>query len=449
MKKILILTASPRRDLLIDEQIAKKLKELGNETKIAPCLREGRDTVLEYQPDVVVVPPVRNMYSRDFCEDIKRFGCGLVSRHTEPSCDWPDYKAMNQKQQSEICGLIQYYVDSELVWSEDEAQILNRRGAKFKAVSVGAVGVDKYLNPEYKKRYKDKAKFKKKYKFTNNKTILIQSPWGFADHSPDLRIEEVDEFVKDNKGRDRHLDMIEALHKELPDYNIIVTTHPGVVTKPYIQRLGKLGIPLDTVSTSLELMLNSDILIHAGSTMAIGAHFLKMPAFQFGDVNLKDSTNWWHQSGKIMAEMSLNCKNPEMLAKLIKKAEPKSNINKEALEKLREGRYGIMDGKATDRAAEIINKIEGKFKFAWPRSTHDYSQLTILQHPSKAIADANCGICKEAFGIMRPEYKEMIRVNVANVVKEAELVNKIMLIFEPVRGTYCPHCGSRFMPVMP
>ena len=444
-KKILILTASPRRDLLIDEQIARKLKELGNEVKIAPCLRKGRDAVLEYQPDVVVVPPIRNVYSKDFCEEMKRFGCGVVSRHTEPSCDWPDYKAMTQRQQIEICGNVQYFIDAELVWSEDEAQILNRRGAKFQTVSIGSVSVDKYLNPEYAKRYKNKTKFKKKYKFTKAKTILIQSPWGFADHSPDLRIDEVDEFKKDSKGRDRHLDMIEALHKALPEFNILVTTHPGVVTQPYVQRLGKLGIPLDTTSTSFELMINSDILIHAGSTMAIGAHFLKMPAFQFGDVNLKDSVNWWHQSGKVMAELSPYCKTSEELIAFLNKtpykgsAKLKSNINLAALKKLKEGRYGLMDGKATDRAAEIINGIEGKFKFIWPRSVNDYSQLTILQHPSKIIADANCGICKESFVLVRPEWMKMLGVNIGEAaMKELKKAD---------RGNCCPHCGSRFMAV--
>ena len=452
MKKILILTASPRRDSLIDEMIAGKLKELGNEVKVAPCLRAGRDTILAYQPDVVVVPPVRNMYSRDFCEDIKRFGCGLISRHTEPSCDWPDYKNMSKKQQIEICGNMQYYVDSELVWSQDEEQILNRRGAKFPSTAVGSVSVDKYLNPEFKKRFKHKVKFNKKYKFTKKKTILVQSPWGFADHSPDLRIDEVDEFKKDNEGRDRHLNMIEALHKALPQYNILVTTHPGVITQPYIERLGKLKIPLDTTSTSYELMINSDILVHAGSIMAIGAHFLDMPAFQFGDVNLKDSENWWHKSGKVMASLSPNCESVDKIVELINKtpnkaSDLKSNINKSALSRLEKGRYGKMDGKATERAAEIINKIEGKFKFIWPRSTRDYSQLTILQDPSKIIADANCGICKESFAMMRPEYKQMIKVNFAGIVKDEALLKKLMNVFEPKRGTFCPHCGSRFMSV--
>jgi len=446
MKKILILSASPRRDSLIDEQIARKLKDLGNEARIAPCLRQGRDAVLDYKPNVVVVPPVRNMYSRDFCEDIKRFGCGLISRHTEPSCDWPDYKNMNQKQQQEICGMMQYYVDAELVWSEDEAQILNRRGAKFKATSIGSVAVDKYLNPLFAKRYKNKAKFKKKYKFKKAKTILIQSPWGFADHSPDLRIDEIDEFRKDVKGRDRHLAMIEALYKALPDFNILVTTHPGVITQPYVERLAKLKIPLDNKSTSFELMINSDILIHAGSTMAIGAHFLNIPAFQFGDVNLKDSNNWWHKSGKVMAELSPNCKTAKELVGLINKtplkaANLKSNINKKALKKLEQGRYGIMDGKATDRAAEIINKIDGEFSYKWPRSLNDYSQLTILKHPSKVIAEANCGICKEAFVMVNQEWLGMLEVNIG---KEA-----MAKIKKSHKGTFCPHCGSRFMPVKP
>jgi len=440
-KKILILTASPKRDILIDQMIAKYLTDMGNEAKVAPCLRAGRDTVLEYQPDVVIVPPVRNMYSRDFCEELKRFGCGIISRHTEPSCDWPDFKAMNPKQKAEIMGNMPYYVDLELVWSQDEEEILNRRPIGFKAVAVGSFSVDKYLNPDYIKKYRNRTKFNRKHKLKPSKiTILIQSPWGFAEHLPDLMIDEVNEFIKDTEGRDKHLNMIESLYKALPNHNILVTTHPGVITKPYKERLDKLGIPLDTESTSMELMLNSDILVHAGSIMAIGAHFLKMPAFQFGDVNLKDSNNWWHQSGKVMAELSPNFKGWDVLVRAIKKTTFKSNANLKTLEKLEQGRYGKMDGKATERAAALINKVQGKFKLAWPRSTRDYTQLTIQKHPSKVMNKVLCGICKEDFYIFNKGWLGMLEVNIGK---------KAMANVRPKLGTCCPNCGSKFTPREP
>ncbi len=446
-KKVLILTASPKRDILIDEMIATELNKLGNEAKVAPCLRKGREAVLDFKPNIVIVPPVRNMYSRDFCEELKRFGCAVISRHTEPSCDWADFKSMNERQKMEVLGNIPYYVDLEIVWSEDEKQILERRAVKFPIIAVGSFGVDKYKNEEFVKRFKNKKKFQKKHKLDNKPVILVQSPWGFADHAPDLKIDEIDEFRKDIEGRDRHLDMIEYLHNKFnKSYNILVTTHQGVITQPYLERLKKLKIPLDTESTSVELLINSDILIHAGSTMAIGAHFLKKPAFQFGDVNLKDGDNWWHQTGKIMAELSPYCKTKTQLCNYIKNAKLNaSNISKKSLACLEKGRYGVMDGKAYTRAAKLIDKYDGKFAYKWPRSTRDYSQLTIVKHPSLVVANTVCGICKEQFGVITPKWLDMLKENIVKVV-DKKTTEKIMKELEPQRGMFCPQCGSRFLP---
>ena len=93
--KVLILTASPQRDAIIDRQLMDELKKRGHEAWVRPCLREGRDSVLELKPDIVVVPPIRNPYSRDFVETCKGWGIGVITRHTEASCSWQDFNAMD------------------------------------------------------------------------------------------------------------------------------------------------------------------------------------------------------------------------------------------------------------------------------------------------------------------------------------------------------------------
>lgn len=443
--KILILTASPVRDLLIDEMIATHLRKMGHKVEIHPCLRGGRQKAVEYKPDVCVVPPVRNVFARDTCKVLKSWGCGVITRHTEPSCDWQDFKAMTNRQKNEIMGHIPYHVDMELVWSSDEKDILSRRGTPFPVYAVGSFSADKYFNPEYRKRFENRERFNKKYGFKKRKTILIQSPWGFADHAPDLRIDELAEFIADTKGRDRHLDMIEHLHNEIGSkYNILVTIHPGVLQEPYKERLDKLGIPLDIESTAMEMLINSDILIHAGSTVAMGAHFLNKPALQFGDVNLKDSNNWWHASGQVMASISPNFKSPEDLVRAIKGIRIKSNIDKNALKKLETGRYGLMDGKATERSANLINKVKGKFKMCWPDSSEDYSQITIVKHVSRVLNMAHCSICGKNFNIVKPEWLDMLKVTLKDngVDVGDDIMNKLK---SPKYGTVCPHCGARFL----
>lgn len=442
-KKILILTASPRRDILVDELLADELRKMGNDVWVAPCLRQGRSKVLELEPDVVILPPIRNMYSRDFAEELKRWGVGVITRHTEPSCDWADFKKMNVRQRAEIWGNMPYMADMEIVWGEDEVQILQKRGCRFPVHAVGSFSADKYLNPDFKKKFYHRQRFNQKYRFKKKKTILIQSPWGFADHSPDLRIDEIEELREDIKGRDNHLDMIEALNNALGDkYNILVTIHPGVVTEPYTKRLGKLKIPLDIESISFEMMINSDILIHAGSTMAVGAHLLDMPAFQFGDANVKDSKNWWSDHNKIMSKISPKFDKSEDLIIAISNwniGDCKSNANLKVIEELKKGRYGVMDGKAYKRAATLINTVQGSFKMCWPRSIHDYTQLTILRNATDIIYNVNCGVCKEMFVMVRQEWINKLLVNIGN-----EHADKL----KPKFGTCCPKCGSKFIKKM-
>ena len=270
-KKILILTASPIRDKVVDDLIAEELRRRGNKVWVKACLRQGRQSALKFKPDVCVMPPIRNVHSRDMVEVMKRWGMGVVSRHTEPSCDWPDFKRMNPKEKAAILGPWPYRVDMELVWSPDEAEILNKRGVPFKTFPIGAVACDVFFREDLINKARDRTAFNLKYKFDDSKkNLLIASPWGFADSAPDLRVDETTEAKQDIAGRDRHFDMISKVANSLRDkWNILISVHPGVAEEPYKELANRLQVPLDVASPSFELKVNSDALIHAGSTMAI------------------------------------------------------------------------------------------------------------------------------------------------------------------------------------
>lgn len=431
--KILILTASPIRDKIIDEMIADNLISKGHEVWVRPCLREGRKSVLEIQPDVCVVPPIRNLYSRDFAEQLKKWNIGVISRHTEPSCDWQDFKKMTQPQKSTILGHFAYFVDMELVWSKDEAEILNRRPANFKAFPIGSVTCDPFFIPDKIKEYQNKTLFNKKFGFSNRKkTLLIASPWGFADSAPDLNIDDFEFAQKDNEGREKHFEMIRVLKKELGEkWNILLSVHPNVLIEPYKELSKELDIPLDTESISFYLLVNSDALIHAGSTMSINAHLLNYPAYQYGDVNCKDSKNWWGMPESSISKVSPYFNKSQKLVKAIKNYRKRSNANKKILDVLEQGRYGLMDGKATERAAELICKVSGKFKMCWPDNTKDYSQLTILRNPDRIVNNIHCGICGNTFSVVREDWLKTLEKNINK---------KVEIKYE----NCCPYCGSKF-----
>ena len=301
--KILILTASPQRDMIIDRQLKDELSKRGHEVWVKPCLREGRDSILELEPDIVVVPPIRNPYSRDFVETCKGWGIGVITRHTEASCSWQDFNAMDpQDRHHNILGALRYQVDAEIVWGQDEAEILQRRGCSFPVVAVGSLAVDAYFNKDIKEEYIRREVFAKKLGIDpKKKTVLIGSSWGFADSAPDLRIDEINTYFSEDEGRDNYIACIKELREKLP-WNIILRPHPGVNITEYKKQLP--DIPIETDLPAIEMLCNCDLLIHSGSTMAMEAHFLNIPAYQFGDVNRKFTNNWFQKPESPLSKVS-------------------------------------------------------------------------------------------------------------------------------------------------
>jgi len=432
-RKILILSASPKRDLLIDNMLADKLRALGNEVEVKACLREGRQAVLAFQPDIVIVPPIRNPYARDLAETIKKFGARCITRHTEPSCDWDDFKKMNNQEKASILGPIPYVVDAEIVWGPDEAEILQRRGCQFPIYGVGSFSTDKYLTLTEKDCI-SKEELQKLHKLDPaKKTITILSAWGFADSAPDLQIDEIKDASKDELGRAQWLKMIIDVYDTLKtEYNILVSLHPNVLLEPYEKALTPLGIPIDKDCRSIDLIMNSDIVIHAGSTSGIGAHFLNKVAFQYGDQN-KKTGNWWDKSDSMISKVSPYCATTYDLINAIKNCVlGKSNASADTLLALERGRYGLMDGHATDRAAQIVhNMLPSKFNYFWPDGNKDYSQIGIIKSPAAIVDQARCGICNRDIFVVKQSWVDMLQ----NAFKLPKF--KIMGMMA------CPHCGSR------
>jgi len=427
--KILILTASPRRDKYIDLLFEDKLKAKGHEVWTRPCLREGRDAVTELRPDVVVVPPIRNPYSRDFCQVMKNWGIGIISRHTEPSCGKKEYEAMNKEEQADIMGRFAYGIDAEIVWGKEEAHILNTRGVPFKVTGVGAIVADLYksdIQPIQREVLCQKHNLN-----SEKPIILISSPWGFIDSCPDLHTEVVTDTQRDDlAGRDNYIKMVQELKLD----NVLLTLHPGVDEKIYKTALP--NIPIDNELPAYDLLKNADVLVHSGSTMAVEMHLLNKPSIQFADVN---GAGWWQSSGAVISKVSPKAKNVDHLRDLIQKETKGSNANQRTIKALERGRYGDMDGKAIDRSVEIIDKIEGQFKLTWPYIGRDYSQITIKKRAEDFIRPAACNICKERFFMLQPGF-------IDDLSKRTKVAKELLA---PIHGTSCPHCASRFHVVEP
>lgn len=435
-KRILILSASPVRDKMIDRLIARKLGELGHDVEIAPCLRGGRDKVLVFKPDICIVPPIRNPNSRDFVADLKRFGCSVVVRHTEPSCSWQDWKRMSEKNRQEILGAYFYDADLELVWSADEADILSRRGPRSpRVIPVGAIGLDIYQDDKLKAEVGDYGAFCKRSLLQPGKPILlITSPWGFADSSPDLATDDMVDAVRDEEGQKQHLAMTRLVVQALRDqWNILMTIHHGVKPEPYIALAQELKVPLDRSTPMFHLLPHCQAVIHAGSTVSVSAHLLNIPTFQYGDVNAKDGGSWWGIGESAISRVAPRYETVDALVAALRECPQESNANPETIRELQEGRYGIMDGKAVDRAVRHIDRLGGKFRLRWPRSTEDYRQLTVQRSVDEFTTKAFCHVCEETFVILNDDYVKML----------ATRLDVPMEKIRPTHGLACPFCAAR------
>lgn len=425
--KILILTASPQRDAIIDRQLKDELSKRGHEVFVSPCLREGRKSVLELKPNIIVVPPIRNPYSRDFVETCKGWGIGVITRHTEASCSWQDFNAMDAPtKHKSILGMLRYHVDAEIVWGQDEAEILQRRGCKFPVASVGSLVVDAYFKKDILEEYTHREVFAQKLGIDpKRKTVLVGSSWGFADSAPDLRIDEIQSYSKEDEGRDNYIAFIKELKHKL-NWNIILRPHPSVDITEYKKQL---DIPIETEMSAIEMLCNCDVFIHSGSTMAIEAHFLGIPAYQFGDVNRKFTDNWFQKPDSPLSMISPHITNVDDMLK--DEYERKSNADKDVLNTLAEGRFGVMDGKATERACDVIEKVKGEFKVCWPKAHVDYDLPHVFKGNERMTTKSFCNICKNPFHILNQSWTNKFLGGMG--MKPIELPEHMQ----------CPNCASR------
>ncbi|KPL25586.1 MAG: hypothetical protein AMJ75_00280 [Phycisphaerae bacterium SM1_79] len=410
MKKILILSASPQRDAVVDSLLAEHLRKMGNKVWVRKCLREGRQSVLKFQPDVCVVPPVRNPYAADFAEQLKKWGIAVASRHTEASCDWKDFRSITEKERTHILSQVRYQVDVELVWGREEAEILTKRkGCTFKVVPCGSFMTDIYKQRSFEKKFLTRQEFCRKLNLAEDKkTILVGAPWGFVDMAPDLVIDEMRTFASEEKLRECHIAMIRILKAAVKGrMNILVRPHPGVDVKPYRDAL---DVGIDNQSSATEALLNCDYLIHGGSTMAVEMHLLNKPAFRFIDHDApeKADEDWWWTRNTPLNRVSPTYDNAYSLIRAIITAKPKSNANLKTIERLEKGRFGLMDGRATQRAANIINQLKGKFTLCWPEAHKNYGTEFVHRSPIDVLHRGWCNICKKEFYIDKSYEKESV-----------------------------------------
>ncbi len=378
--KILILTQLPIRDTPVDELIARHLRKLGHTVWVEFLIRAfgtdnigGRKAVFKFKPDLVVLPEVRCEYGCDLNEAIRGMGIRTVVRRCEPGYSNDERETISDELASVIRGRWPYVVDLELVWHEDFLEALNKPFVK----AVGAFPFDLY--------------FLKKKKRHKKKTVLCAAAWDYADRTPQYSIPEVslgsplhaEHYWRCRKGRDLWIKEILKAVEKYPDWHFILKVHPAELPFEYRKVFGD-KVEVIHMTKAVEALTTADVLIHAGSTMAVEAHLWDIPAFRLGGDDNHPLAGVSPEINEIDLSVELG----------------KSNADTNVIKYLEKTFFGRMDGRACFRAAEEIDKIKPQkttFPQRWPDSPNNYEtpdtcrELTWEKSPMDIV---HCPACK-------------------------------------------------------
>lgn len=369
--KIAIYTLTKQRDGYVDNSIAEKLRGHGHEVIVRNYINAASESVCYEKPDVIVHPMPGGQFKLDFIKQCKEWGIEVIVRRGEAGMGKQQFDNIDDNRRSIILGNWDYspYVDLELTWGQEFTDILAEQGhmPADKLRVCGAYAFDPYFEPVASRP-------------DRKKTILFATGFAAADSREEYcecGIEEGSDFHAELyslqcETRAKWLDAIRELVKWWrDDYDFELKVRPGEVTSAYLKLDGvKVHSQL---SSSSEVLRNVDVLVHSGSTMAIEAHLLGIPSFNFCNIN----------PDPLLAQVSPMLETYKELEFNLARAIPgQSNINEAVFHELQEHLYGPIDGKACERAAGFIHEhisskeIKTSIPNAWPK---------VVRYPSEGV----------------------------------------------------------------
>jgi len=427
--KIRILTLTHQRDLFIDNMLAEELRSLGHDVQIRSYIYAGRETVTYEKPDAIIHPMVGGIYKMDFVRLCKEWGVEVIVRRGEAGIGRQQFEQLDADRKAIHMGQWDYspYVDIELVWGPEFARLLAEQGhmPANKLRVCGAFAFDPYFKPVPIRPKMPPRKM----------TILFATGFSTADCRSEYcetGLPEDSDYHQEIAGihraaRDNWIEAINELVKWFgDDWAFELKVRPGEVTQEYTERLSPEVKIHPVESSSSEILMNIDVLVHSGSTMAIEAHLLDIPSFNFCNVN----------PDPLLASVSPNLASyRELEFHLSRAALISSNINYGVYGELQNHLYGEIDGKACYRAAMFIDDYLSSTTYnplsipdEWPKTTkyHEDKENIHLEAKSgdvrwlcpccrnvywtKPVKLAKCPYCGMGIEMLRPwRLKEVVK----------------------------------------
>jgi len=394
--KIAIFTLAGQRDKIIDNRLAENLRTFGHEVTVRSYMYAGRETVWYEKPDVIIHPFPGGQYKYDFIKQCKEWGIEVIVRRGEAGMGRKEFEKLDDNRRTIVIGGWDYshYVDLELTWGQEFTDIMVEKGfmpaAKLK--SCGAFAFDPYFLSDFRRN-------------TNQeKTILFATGFSTADclsEYCECGLPEESDYHEEiyaihRNARDAWISAIKNLvHWFGLNWRFELKVRPGEMEIEYEEKLPDTVKIHPHASSSSEVLKNIDILVHSGSTMAIEAHLLNIPSFNFYNVN----------PDPLLAKVSPMLETYEELEWNLARANiHQSNINEDVLNELQEHLYGKIDGNACERAAKYIDehirskKIKTKIPNTWPKTTKYHEDKENI-HLEKQEGDARwvCPCCRNIY----------------------------------------------------
>ena len=380
--KIAIYTLSGQRDELIDEMLAAELRKYQYEVVVRTFIMAGRESVIYDRPDIVIHPMAGGEYKIDLLQKCQKWGVRNIVRRGEAGMGRTEFEQLDNDRKRILLGNWDYgkYIDLELVWGQEFGDIIAEQGhvpaEKIKA--CGAFPFDPYFKKDYHRN---------RSRANRRKAVLFATGFSTCDCRSDyceLGLEQgstyhKEIYAKHRAARDIWIEAIAEFAKWFGNdlWDIYLKVRPGETVVEYARKLDsrKVNI-LEQFSPSSEALEKVDVLVHSGSTMAVEAHLMKIPSFNFCNVN----------PDTVVAALSpvIDPPNYRGLEFVVTRATlDQSNIDLEKLRVLEDHLYGRIDGKACQNAARHIDRWIGTFTEPVVTNIPDEWPVEVLYHDDK------------------------------------------------------------------
>lgn len=410
--KVLILSHIPTRDRNFDMMLAQEL-EPEQHVWLRELLKQDRQIILLLKPNVLVVPEIRNEYTLNLCKNVREWGGKVVVRMCEMGITEESLPYISDSYRKAIFGNhdINDAVDILLCWGEKQAELMqSQRGVRKEKIQiVGAPILDPvfYPLPEIKR--------------DERPTVLFATGFPYADRNEQYSLPEANEGDPvhkelariDKKSRAEWLKMIQAFYEKYRHrWKILVKCHTGETPAVYEAVLR--DVPVDYVhnQSSVSILPIIDVVVHAGSTIALEADLLGKPCFNYQnkcqDVLLS----------KVSPQIDTM---DELLVKFDKLELGKSNANMDVIKKL-EAYVGFPDGQVHKRCASIISSIpyqDNSIPNSWPADGEFHTKDSDL---IPFCENWKCDACGKIYFVTN-RHREMVKCpycGIANVKRQIQ-----------------------------